>query len=77
MNRFRAEVEPGWDLDAWRKLARAGLCAKIAPEDIDWDGDAQATLLAAPDLATVAAIRGGSWPTPYYGEDTEWIVVLF
>ena len=27
--------------------------------------------------STVAATRGGSWPTPNYGEDTEWIVVLF
>lgn len=57
MIRHRAMVEPGWDLDAWRRLARIGLCAGIAPEDIDWDGDAQATLLAAPDLATAAAIR--------------------
>lgn len=57
MSRFRAEVDPGWDLDAWRRLARAGLCAGIAPEDIDWDGDAQATLLAAPDLATAPSVR--------------------
>lgn len=53
--RHRARVEPGWGLDAWRALARIGLCAGIAPEDIDWDGDAQAGLLAAPDLADAPA----------------------
>ena len=55
--RHRARVEPGWDLDAWRALARTGLCAGIAPEDIDWDGDAQATLLPAPDLSDAPATR--------------------
>lgn len=57
MVRHRAQVEPGWDLDAWRRLARIGLCAGIAPEDIDWDGDAQTVLLPAPDLADAPAIR--------------------
>jgi DNA polymerase len=55
--RHRARVEPGWDLEIWRALARAGLRADIAPEDIDWDADAQAALLAAPDLGTATAIR--------------------
>ena len=54
--RHRAVVEPGWDLDAWRRLARIGLCAGIAPEDIDWDGDAQAALLGAPDLMAATAM---------------------
>lgn len=60
--RYRARVEPGWDLDAWRALARAGLRARIAPEDIDWDGDAQAGLLQtgllpAPELIDAAPLR--------------------
>ena len=57
MIRHRAHVDPGWDLDAWRHLARIGLCAEIAPEDIDWDGDAQAVLLPAPELAAAPAVR--------------------
>ena len=57
MSRYRAQVDPSWDLDAWRTLARTALCASLAPEDIDWDGDAQAPLLSAPDLATAVPVR--------------------
>jgi DNA polymerase len=53
----RVRIEPPWDLDAWRAAARTALCAALAPEDIDWDGDAQATLLSAPDLASAVPVR--------------------
>ncbi len=49
---FRAEVEPAWDLDAWRDAARIALRADLAPEDIDWTGDAQASLLPATPLSS-------------------------
>ncbi len=48
---FRADVEPAWDLDAWRYAARTALRANLAPEDIDWTGDAQASLLPATPLS--------------------------
>lgn len=57
MTLYRARIDPPWDLDAWRTAARAGLRAGLWPEDIDWDGDAQASLLAAPDLATAEAVH--------------------
>ena len=57
MTLYRARIDPPWDLDAWRTAARAGLRAGLWPEDIDWDGDAQGSLLAAPDLATAEAVH--------------------
>lgn len=62
MSRYRARIDPPWDLAAWRAAARAALRADLRPEDIDWDGDSgagytQASLLAAPDLATVEPLR--------------------
>lgn len=57
MTLYRARIDPPWDLDAWRVAARAGLRAGLWPEDIDWDGDAQGSLLAAPDLATAEAVH--------------------
>lgn len=57
MTLYRARIDPPWDLDAWRGAARAGLRAGLWPEDIDWDGDAQGSLLAAPDLATAEAVQ--------------------
>src|SRR5690606_11871695 len=56
MARWSARVDPPWDVDAWRGIARHALQAQVAPEDIDWqDGDAPATLLAAPDIAEAVA----------------------
>jgi probable DNA metabolism protein len=57
MSRYRARVDPPWDLDAWRTAARGALRADLPPEDIDWDGDSQASLLPAPDLATAEPLR--------------------
>jgi probable DNA metabolism protein len=57
MSRYRARVDPPWDLDAWRTAARCALRADLPPEDIDWDGDSQASLLPAPDLATAEPLR--------------------
>jgi probable DNA metabolism protein len=51
MARWSARVDPPWDVDAWRGVARHALQARVPPEDIDWqDGDAPMTLLAAPDI---------------------------
>ena len=47
---WSARVEPPWSLAAWRAVARAARVAAIAPEAIDWTGDAQASLLALPDV---------------------------
>src|SRR5690606_33155233 len=56
MARWSARVDPPWDVDAWRGIARHALQAQVAPEDIDWqDGDAPATLLSAPDIAEAVA----------------------
>ena len=57
MTLYRARIDPPWDLDAWRTAARAGLRAGLWPEDIDWDGDAQGSLLAAPGLDAAEPVR--------------------
>ncbi len=53
-----ATVDPPWDLDAWRGQARAALCAGIAPADIEWHGDAQASLLGGASVTSLPAVRG-------------------
>jgi uracil-DNA glycosylase len=55
--RYSASVEPPWDLDAWRSAARTALRADIAPEDIAWGGDAQASLLTGMALSSAAPVR--------------------
>lgn len=58
MARWTARVDPPWDLDAWRDIARHALRARVPPEDIDWqDGNAPAALLAAPDLREAPTTR--------------------
>src|SRR5690606_28344983 len=58
MARWTARVDPPWDLDAWRDIARHALRARVPPEDIDWqDGNAPAALLAAPDLREAPPTR--------------------
>ena len=57
MNRHRADIDPPWSLDGWRSAARAALCADLAPEQIDWDSDAQASLLPAPSIFDAPALR--------------------
>lgn len=52
-----AAVDPPWDLDAWRVPARAALCAGIAPQDVDWAGDAQGGLLADGDVVALPPVR--------------------
>jgi uracil-DNA glycosylase len=54
---YTAQVDPPWDLAAWRSAARTGLCAQILPERIVWGGDAQWGLLAGDDLRDAAPIR--------------------
>ncbi|MFC3657940.1 UdgX family uracil-DNA binding protein [Xanthomonas hyacinthi] len=58
---FRAEVVPGWGLEAWRAAARAAWCAQVAPASLLWEGDAQGGLLIGTEVAalpaTVAAPR--------------------
>ena len=53
----RAVVDPPWDLDAWRDVARAALRANLAPEHIAWDGDAQAALLPGADVREAPPVR--------------------
>ena len=57
MSRWSACVEPSWDLQAWRNLARAGLCAGIEPHDIDWEAGAQASLLAPPPITAAPMLH--------------------
>ena len=52
-----AEVQPPWDPEAWRKAARAALCANIAPEHVLWSGDTQAGLLPGADVFSLTAVR--------------------
>lgn len=54
---YSARIEPPWDVDAWRTVARAALLAGVAPEDIAWNGDAQSGLLAGIDVATLSPKR--------------------
>jgi uracil-DNA glycosylase len=54
---YTAQIDPPWDLAAWRSAARAGLCAQIAPERIAWSGDAQQGLLAGDDLRAAPPTR--------------------
>ena len=54
---YSAHVDPAWDVDAWRKIARRALLAGIEPQNIAWNGDAQAGLLAGIDVTTLSPIR--------------------
>ncbi|GAB3730230.1 UdgX family uracil-DNA binding protein [Luteimonas pelagia] len=44
---YAANVDPPWDVDAWRAQARAALRAGLAPADVDWTGGVQGSLLGA------------------------------
>ena len=50
MSGWRASLELPWDLAAWRTAARRAWAAGLAPEQVDWNGDAQPGLLAWPPL---------------------------
>ena len=54
---YVATVEPAWDLDAWRALARHALRADIAPEQLAWHTAAQDGLFGLPDVRN-APLRG-------------------
>jgi uracil-DNA glycosylase len=54
---YTAQVDPPWDTAAWRAAARAGLCARIAPERIAWGGDGQAGLLMGDALYDAPPMR--------------------
>jgi probable DNA metabolism protein len=54
---FVARVEPPWDLDAWRDAARAAWCAQVAPEAIEWNGDAQGSLIGGQEVLALTATR--------------------
>lgn len=56
---FSAEVEPGWSLDAWRALARAGWCAQVGPDAVDWNGGAQGGLLMGQGVLDLPAVVAG------------------
>lgn len=55
MSGFRANVDPAWDVVAWRTAARRAWAAGLAPEQVDWNGDAQAGLLPWPGLEEAPA----------------------
>lgn len=55
--RYRANVTPAWSMDAWRTQARAALCGKVPPEAIDWNAEAQASLLAAVPIDAAPALQ--------------------
>ncbi len=57
--RWRATVEPGWSLAAWRERARQAWEAGIAPDHLDWDGDAQGTMLPGPPIQDARRRRSG------------------
>ena len=50
MTGFRARVDPPWDLASWRAAARHAFAAGLAPEQVDWSGEAQGGLLPWPGL---------------------------
>lgn len=52
-----ADVRPGWDSEAWRKAARAALCADVAPEHLTWSEEARPGLLAGQDVFSLPVIR--------------------
>ncbi|KAB7762125.1 UdgX family uracil-DNA binding protein [Xanthomonas maliensis] len=53
---FNAEVEPGWSLEAWRTLARAGWCAQVEPDAIAWNAGGQGGLLLGQGLLELPAV---------------------
>ncbi|MUV14509.1 UdgX family uracil-DNA binding protein [Noviluteimonas gilva] len=55
--RWTATVDSPWDFDAWREQARAALRANIAPDAIDWHGDAQGALLAGRAITSAPPVR--------------------
>ncbi|KGQ19303.1 Uracil-DNA glycosylase family protein [Lysobacter dokdonensis DS-58] len=55
--RWSATVDPVWDFDAWRAQARLALRANIAPDAIDWHGDAQGGLLAGRAIESASPVR--------------------
>jgi DNA polymerase len=57
---YTAHVDPPWDGEAWRNVARAAYRAGIAPEHIAWHGDAQADLIAGVDVASLPPVQGGT-----------------
>jgi probable DNA metabolism protein len=56
---WRADVAPGWSLAAWRAQARLAWEARIAPDALLWEGDAQPGLIAAPPLGEAPRVRSG------------------
>lgn len=53
MEMVTAQVDPPWELDAWRAAARQAWIAQVPPEALLWNGQAQATLLPGTVLATL------------------------
>ncbi|RZA18290.1 MAG: DUF4130 domain-containing protein [Lysobacteraceae bacterium] len=48
---------PGWSIEAFREVARVGLRAGVAPEDLDWDAGSQQALLALPDVRNAPVLH--------------------
>lgn len=54
---YSAQIDPPWDADAWRAVARKALLADVPPQDIAWNGDSQSGLLAGIDINALTATR--------------------
>jgi probable DNA metabolism protein len=52
---FEARVEPGWELAAWRRVARHALAAGLAPDRIHWNDGLQDALFGAVEPAEAAS----------------------
>ena len=50
MDWVHAQVDPSWDLQAWREAARQAWIAQVPPEALVWNGQAQASLLPGTPL---------------------------
>ena len=54
---YSAQIDPPWNVDAWRTAARSALLASVAPQDVAWNGDAQTGLLSGIDVSTLSPLR--------------------
>lgn len=54
---YAVNVDPGWDLDAWRMVARKALLAGVSPQDLSWNGDTQGGFDFGGSLEALPVIR--------------------
>ena len=54
---YSVVVEPAWDLDAWRSVARTALLAGVSPDALTWNGDSQVGFDFGGDLSALPVVR--------------------